>query len=259
MIRTLTLIAVTGFALSLACLSTAVAIAGPDFVSRGAWAWGAHRDNFGDSGEAVGGPEATRQFAWDDSRTLSVSIPAEIRYVQAPGPARLNITGPTGLLDRIEVKDGAIHFRDGPFRSRGQRLRIELSAPNVRGFDIAGASELTVENYNQPELKLDMSGSGEARISGRAQTARVDISGSAEADLADLQVQGAEVDISGSGEARIAPTQWAEMDIAGSGQVDLLTNPPQVETDISGSGRVNRSGPRAVPAPPAPPQAPRAT
>ncbi len=38
----------------------------------------------------------------------------------------------------------------------------------------------------------------------------------------------------------IAPTDWAKVEISGSGDVTLLTDPPKLETDVSGSGSIRR-------------------
>jgi len=87
-----------------------------------------------------------------------------------------------------------------------------------------------------------LSGSSEMVAQGEARVVDVEINGSGEADLGDLKAREASVDISGSGEATIAPTEAADLDISGSGEVTLLTNPPRLTSDVSGSGTVKREG-----------------
>jgi hypothetical protein len=263
MIRTLILIIGVGFVMSVACLATAVSIAGPDLIARGGWAWRWHEDGPGWDVHKASGPQATRDFPWSGGDQLAIAIPADVRYVQADGPAKLTITGPADVLDRIEVRDGRIGFRQGRVVTR-ESLQVVLTAPGVRRFDISGSGDLKVEDYRQDEISIDLSGSGSAEVRGRAGTVRLDISGSGEADLSELPVQGAEVDIAGSGEAKVRATDWARLNISGSGSVDLIGQPRRVETDISGSGEVNhRDAPDApnapaAPPPPAPPKPPRA-
>jgi len=255
MIRVLAMIAVTGFLMAVVCISSAVAIAGPDALARGAWGWNWDEHSDWSHGSSFRGPEETREFAWSGGQRLAVSLPAEVRYVQADGPARLTISGPAAALDNIEVQDGQIGFRNGGFHGR-RGLKVTLTAPNVNEFSLSGSGELYIDGYNQDRLSLDLTGSGEAEVRGATKTLKLDIAGSAEADLSGLVTQDADVDISGSGEAKIAPIESARLDISGSGEVDLLTNPARLETDVSGSGSVHHES--GAPRPPSPPTAPDA-
>ena len=268
MIRVLVMIAVAGFVLSVVTLSAAVAIGGPEVLSHAAWTWGANRnwsfhdrdwDRSGrwsswddDDGRDVGDSrEQVRKMVWTGGDTLDIEVPAEVRYTQAAGPATLTITGPRRLVDDIEIENGHVKFDHGGHRHRG-RLVIVMTAPNISRFDVHGSSSLAIENYRQERLTIDLSGNAEVTAAGEVDVLDLDISGSAEADLGKVKAKGAQVDVSGSGEATIAPTDWAKVDIAGSGDVTLLTNPPKLDTDVSGSGSVHREHGEATPSPSAP-------
>jgi hypothetical protein len=108
-------------------------------------------------------------------------------------------------------------------------------------------------------LKLDLSGDAEVTASGETDLVELDVSGSGDVDLGSLKAKGANVDASGSSDVVIAPTDWAKLDISGMGDVRLLTNPPKLETDLSGAGKVRQSEPSANPSPsPSPnPKAPK--
>jgi hypothetical protein len=259
MIRVLILIAATGFLVSVIALSSAFAIVGPDAISHGAWSFGRHNDwNWDDDDHgrpgrnwtSGSGPQTTREIAWSGGDLLEIDVPADVRFTQAPGPGKLVITGPQGSVERVEVEDGRIHF-DRRVHNGG-RMTIVMSAPDVSRFDIGGANRLTIEGYSKDRLEVELSGSSEVTAKGVAKTVELDIGGSGEADLGGVAAEGADVDISGSGEAIIAPKDWATLDISGSGEVHLLTNPPRLETDISGSGRI-RQGQRPASVAPSPP------
>ena len=69
-------------------------------------------------------------------------------------------------------------------------------------------------------------------------------------DLSGLKAREAEVEISGAGKATVAPTDRARLEISGMGEIELLTRPAQLETDISGAGRIRQppvSQPAAAP------------
>jgi hypothetical protein len=254
MIRVLLMIAAGGFVLSLACFSAAVAVGGQEALRRGAWGiapWAASgwdwdhdwdHDRGRERGElgGSGGPTVTREIAWSGEDALEVDVRADVTYVQAPGPAKLTVTGPQQLIERLSVDGGRIRFRGRPSSSR---ITIAMTAPNVTRFNLSGNDRLTIENYDQNQLRLDVAGSSDVTAKGRARALSLEISGSGRADLGELQLEDADVDISGSGEARIAPRERADLDISGSGEITLLTRPRSLETDISGSGSIRQEAP----------------
>ena len=264
MIRVLVMIAVSGFVLSVVTLSAAVAIGGPEVLSHAAWTWGANRNwafhdrhwegsnrwswDDDDGGDVGDSREQVRKMVWTGGDTLDIEVPAEVRYTQAAGPATLTITGPRRLVDDVEIENGHVRFDHGSHR-RGGKLVIVMTAPNINRFDLHGSSSLAIENYRQERLTIDLSGNADVTAAGEVDVLNLDISGSAQADLGKVKAKGAQVDISGSGEATVAPTDWAKVDIAGSGDVTLLTNPPKLETDVSGSGSIHRGQGEASPSP----------
>ncbi|WP_374470454.1 GIN domain-containing protein [Phenylobacterium sp.] len=256
MIRPLLMIAGAGFLLSVVTLSTAVAIGGPEAIARGAWSswdwdWDDH-DRHGRHGRHDGmgdgalGPQTTRELAWTGADTLDLDVAADVVYTQAPGPAKLTITGPQRAVERVEIGDDGRISYDGFRHGRG-RLQIVMTAPGVTRFRLSGSDQLTINDYRQDRLALELSGDSEVEARGEARALELDISGSGEADLGALKTVEAKVDISGSGEARIAPTEAADLDISGSGDITLLTRPARVTSDISGSGTV-RQEPAEAPA-----------
>lgn len=257
MIRTLFMIAAAGFVLSLASFAAAIAIGGPDAMARGAWGaapWIGSRhwdgdwdwDHDGGDGGSSGGPAVTREIAWSGRDKVEFDVRADVTYTQAAGPAKLVVTGPQGLIERLTVDGERVHFRG---RTSYARVKIVMTAPNVTAFEVNGNDRLTIENYDQDRLTLDLSGSPEVTARGRAGELTLDISGSGQAELGELATERAAVDISGSGEATIAPRDRASIDISGSGEVVLLTNPPSLSTDVSGSGSIRRESRTPAPTP----------
>lgn len=263
MIRVLFMIAIAGFVLSVASLSAAVALGGPDFVAKGGWRiagdndwdWGDRHDH--DRSDRWG-DDATRTLEWSDSDRLDLDLAADVRYVQADGPATVTITGPARLIDHVVVVGDTIKYQDRGHSTHRTKLDIVVRAPNISTFDISGSNNLTIEGYRQPKLNLNVSGSADITAAGETDQVSLDLSGSGDADLGGLKTKGAEVDISGSADATIAPTEWADLDISGRGDIRLLTRPGKLETDVSGSGEIHQSeGPApGPPPPPTPPPAP---
>lgn len=268
MIRILSLIAVIGFIVAVICLASAAALGGAD-VDHG-WTmpnnWAFHvRDHHGDGPDIRfgpgrdEGPQASRPLTWDGSTRLELSVPGELHYTQAPGPAHITISGPRQVVDNVTIDHGRIRLIDPTHYAR---LTIEMSAPNVSVFSVTGSNDLDIEAYNQDQLTIDSSGSARINVQGQARAVRLSLSGSGDANLADLVTQAAQVDISGSADATIAPRDSANIHVSGSGEVTLTTRPATIHSDISGSGQVNQAEggdeppaipPPATPTPPTPP------
>jgi hypothetical protein len=246
MIRVLAMISVAGLILSVVCLSVAVSLAGPEVVSRGGWAWigpsshwewrhshhGGHR-HFSD------GASASRDLAWSGGDTLDIALPADVRFTQAAGAAKLIVRGPEDVIRHVRVDSGRIDF-DTPSLDADE-VTIELTAPKVTRFVVSGSGRLAIHDYRQDQLAVHITGDGAVTADGAAKAAAVEISGSGDADLAGLSLDGAEVAITGSGEAKVGPKSWAKLNISGSGNVDLLSRPRKLESQISGSGHVEQS------------------
>jgi hypothetical protein len=243
MIRALVIIIVAGFLTSLVCISGAIAIGGPKAFPRGAWnlEWedGPHHFVWR-SPRADAGPESQRDFAWSGGSRLEVNAPAEIDYVQAPGPAKLTIRGPASQLDHVRIANGRITAEPSPLGWR--QLHITLQAPDVSRFELNGANSLRIRAYDQDQLSVAVNGHGDVEAEGQTKSVNLSLTGAGDVDLSGLKTAGAAVDISGAGSATVGPTEWARLKISGVGDVELLTHPGKLETHISGAGRVRQPG-----------------
>jgi hypothetical protein len=249
MIRALVIVAVAGFLMSVACISGAVAIGGPEAIARSAWSWnwggmhGARHFGAWRHGRHDDGPQAQRDFPWTGDR-LEVNAPAEIDYVQAAGPAKLTISGTKSALDQVRVDGGRITLAPGP--ARWSELHIALTAPDVTRFELNGANRLNITGYKHDELSLSASGHAEIQAQGEAKSVKLSVSGAGEADLSELKTARADIDISGAAAATVAPSDWARVQISGMGDVNLLTRPKQLETHVSGAGHIRQPGQDSV-------------
>jgi hypothetical protein len=259
MIRVLVMIAVAGFLVSVVTLSVAVGIAGPDAIAHGGWSWGPHgwgnRWNFRHRhGDADEGPEASRDMAWTAGQALDFDLPADVRYTQAAGPAKMTISGPKGAVDDVEIENGHIRYAGEHDHDHDAHLSIVITAPSVTHFTMEGSGALTIADYRQDVLNLDMQGDGDITATGEAKSMTVSLSGSGNANLGAVKAAAAKVEIEGSGDATVAPTQSADVTVSGSGDVTLLTRPPVLRSEISGSGELRQKDRDTTPTPPAAPR-----
>jgi hypothetical protein len=183
-----------------------------------------------------GGPQETRTLAWAGDSTLSVEIPADVQFTQAPGPGKLVITGPKGTVDQVEVRNGKLDYANEPFNS--QKVTVVMTAPNVSRFSLDGEGSIGIAAYDQDELDLDLNGDGALTAAGKTHKVKLSISGDGGADLGKLVAEDADVSIDGDGHATIAPTLRADLNISGDGDIRLATHPASVRTQVSGDGKV---------------------
>ena len=95
---------------------------------------------------------------------------------------------------------------------------------------ISGSGDITANDINVKNLALEISGSGDFKATGAAQTFKVDISGSGEIRTTGLKTKEANISISGSGSAEIWVTDSLKARISGSGKVRYkLPAPPAID------------------------------
>jgi hypothetical protein len=259
MIRTSLIIAAAGLVLTLICLGGAFALGGRDLANNN-WIW-----TLGDGhGESVrfervqnsdgrdAGPEVTRTLIWDGTDTLVMDFGGDVEYVQGE-TAGVTVTGAENLVDRVEITQGRIRLKDGEDQvyvnwgdgglrawSPRDRLRVVVTAPDVTRFRLNGSGHMDIRAYDQDQMDLGISGSGEIEAEGRTRALTLDLSGSGEVDLEALELADADVTVSGSGEARLGPTGRAAVAISGSGDVTLTRRPESLDSRVSGSGDIRQ-------------------
>jgi len=259
MIRTLFIIAGAALVLCAVTVGGALAIGGNDLARHG-WAW-TIQDRDGQNirierirggGTDDLGPVVTRTLAWTGGDALVIDDSIDVEYVQGD-QAGVVVTGPRGLADRVRLDGGRLSLGEGDervvfgwdsgnlsARSERDELKVVVTAPSVKRFELNGSQHLSIVAYDQPTLAIALSGSGEIEAAGRTDSLDLNLSGSGEADMDGLAVRDAAVSVSGSGDVRVGPTGAADIAIAGSGDVDLTSRPARLNTSVSGSGEIHQ-------------------
>lgn len=230
MSRTLLVTAGAGLAIAVACFALAGAIGGDDWSDL---FFGGH---FCGPASDEGIRENTREFAWRGGTRVSINVPAAVRYRPGPG-TKLTVSGPADVLGHLRVDDGRVSLNCRNLL-RGRQLEIELPGVPFREFRLNGSGRLTLEDIDQPTLRLRLNGANDVKATGKSAELDIAIRGTGKADLGGLAVQRAEISIAGAGEAELSPEERAEVTIAGAGLIRFLRQPAQLETHIAGSGRI---------------------
>jgi Putative auto-transporter adhesin, head GIN domain len=172
----------------------------------------------GDGGGKADARASERHWAWEGGDTVEVTVPATVRYRGGDG-SDLIVRGSPDALAHIDI--------------RGGRIVLDCRQ-SARSRDI-------MENVSQPDLALNISGSGTVRAQGSVDHATVSIAGSGHIRLADLAMKELTAKIAGSGNVEAAPKDAADINIAGSGDVRLLSRPIRLRSHVAGSGRITQA------------------
>jgi hypothetical protein len=179
------------------------------------------------------GAAVTRELPWDGSESLTVEVPASVRFVQTSGPGKVVVTGPRRSVDGFSATGGVL--RDDRWRT-GEPLQIVVYAPKITYFSLKGSDKLTVEGFDQAELKIETVGRAEVKAAGKAGRVTLQLQGFGWVDLSALAATEADVTLTGSRHALVGANDRVR--VSGNGSVVLVKRPKSLDLALGESGRV---------------------
>ncbi len=187
-----------------------------------------------------------REWTWDGGEKLGVGGAMTVRVVPG-GPARVVMTGPEELVRRAYLRRGDLGLENtGWWNHSGssrERIEVTISGVNLSQLSVSGSSRVTLESpVRQRDLTVRVSGSGQVEARGQVERLEVRVSGSGEVKLDGVTAQQGDISVSGSGEVDIGAAAHVEVSVSGSGDVRIKERPSDIDTSISGSGRVTAGG-----------------
>lgn len=164
-------------------------------------------------------------------------------HIEQDGTESLTITADENLLPYLtaEVKEGRLVLGTKPGVNIQPTRPIEyrLSVKKLDGIEIAGSANVLANHLDTDALNVNVSGSGDLDLHGRAEKQEITVSGSGKYAGADLKTRNASVNISGSGAVVVAVSDQLNVRVSGSGSVEYIGE-PQVTRHIAGSGSVKK-------------------
>ncbi len=179
----------------------------------------------------------------------------------------VEVEGDENLLEYIETKveDGKLSIKSTKnvnLRSKN-KITIYVSATRLTGvslsgsgdiigqgkffndgngdFKISGSGSIKLSFNKYKSVEVSVSGSGNIHLSGSSDIVNAHISGSGNADCADLIANDVTAHISGSGNVKVFANTSVDASISGSGNVYYKGGATDVKSHKSGSGRIVRS------------------
>lgn len=180
---------------------------------------------------------------------LDVVGPFNVIYEQAENYT-VRIEGTMEQLEKMTVyvkNDKLTIDRRNAKNNNFQGLQVFVTSPSIEEMSIAGSGKVTAPNaFKANKITLDVAGSGQMTLAQLECTDLItDIAGSGSVVIGPVQANTVKNDIAGSGGVEVASLVCKKVtnDIAGSGKVTLNNmNVDKVYSDIAGSGKVILNG-----------------
>jgi hypothetical protein len=141
------------------------------------------------------------------------------------------------LRSDVENRVLILGLRPGTSIVAYKPIVFRLTVRELTGIEVSGSGATEVNRLDTARFDFDGSGSGEARLSGRAEVQEVSLSGSGEYDAESLISRAANVRVSGSAEVVINASDSLDVDVSGSADVRYVGS-PRLSQRVSGSGSV---------------------
>lgn len=188
---------------------------------------------------------------------------SEDLYVTQGSEQKVKIVAEENIIKDIEtyVRNGVLYIEhEDPYFSSHKQIKVYVTMKEINGLKLSGSGKIVGETpIKTDELELGISGSGDISldvtasqiISGISGSGNIDlrgktgghsfkISGSGKVDAIDLNAENCTVHISGAGDARVNVSKVLDVKVSGSGSIRYKGDPDKVNTNVSGSGSVQK-------------------
>jgi hypothetical protein len=163
--------------------------------------------------------------------------------IQQTGSESLSVEAEAGVLPKIRTKVVKDRLIIGPKPNSSihttEPISYKVTVKDLNALEVSGAGNVDGEGISTDELTITISGSGDVKMSGEADSQQLDISGSGNYQAEDLKSKEVRIDIGGSGSAIVNVSGQLDAEVSGIGSVEYIGD-PTVNQDVSGVGRVNR-------------------
>ena len=162
--------------------------------------------------------------------------------IRQTGSESLTIEAEDNLLPEIstEVEGNRLTIEtEYDMPAATQPINYELTVRDLSALELPVAANVDASDISTDSLDVTISGAGDMKIAGEADSQDIEISGTGVYQAEDLESEEAEIDISGSGEAVVRVSDHLHVEVSGSGSVEYIGN-PTVSRDITGAAEVRR-------------------
>jgi hypothetical protein len=154
----------------------------------------------------------------------------------------VTVTADDNVLPVIEtqVQGGTLVIGNRESYESRVGVRVTIVTPTLDAFELNGSGNVTVKGLSGGTFTAKIRGSGNLTADGTVDGLRASIAGSGDLRLVDLKAKKADVSIAGSGNATVSAEDSFSASVSGSGDVRYKGNPSNVQSNVAGSGSVEK-------------------
>lgn len=170
---------------------------------------------------------------------LQLDCAADVEFHRAP-QVSLIVEADDNVLPMIQtdVQGQKLVISSSGSYSSAHTVRVSVTGPSLDRAEINSSGQISASGLQAEHFTAAISGSGNLSASGSATVVNVDLQGSGNIDLGQLDAKKAEVTLSGSGSILVHATQSLNANLSGSGDIRCTGHPSDVHRNVSGSGQV---------------------
>lgn len=220
---------------------------------------------FLDGGKRLRGSGTIKTDVRNEKGFQNIEVQGAIKvFVRQDSGYAVKVEADDNLHDHIEVyvdKQTLVIRPEKGFNLRPTRsIKVYVSGPSFRDFNISGASSIRSDNRlsGEDELSIELSGASEAEVDVKCPKVSIDASGASTATLngetKDLQIsntgassakcyqlltENAVVEVSGASHAEVAASVKLDANASGASNIRYKGNAALTQ-DVSGAGSVKK-------------------
>ena len=150
----------------------------------------------------------------------------------------VTINGGWGAAQVFYGSVGNVAGGDIVINGDGQRARVEITLPGLSEASISGAGNLCLEDLDQDAIELEISGSGNATLTGCVKRLDAKISGAGDVNAKKLEAESASLNVSGAGKIKALVKNSLKARVSGAGDIKVWGDAAQRDTRVSGVGDI---------------------
>lgn len=154
----------------------------------------------------------------------------------------LKVTADDNLLKHIvtRLKGSTLQITTNKPLCTQNDMVVEIAMKDLTNMTSSGSTDISVAKVNNREFSLKMEGAGSADISGRTDSFKARMSGSAELKAQEFKAKNVNLKIEGASEANVYAQDKLNVTVEGVGDVNYYGNPKEVVKEIMGVGSINK-------------------
>jgi hypothetical protein len=199
-----------------------------------------HSGSSSGSGVQGSGVAATQTRSVASFSSLNLAGSNDVT-VTIGGPQSVVVHADSNLINNVttQVVAGTLVIGDtGSFTTRAP-MSVAVSVPSLTALNLSGSGQISVTGISAPQLTVTVSGSGLLSAEGTATRLDATVSGSGDARLSELIARDVRAVVAGSGLIQVTATTSLDAAVSGTGAIIYIGNPPQVTTNITGTGAIS--------------------